>query len=477
MEFSRKDPGHRPTDERLRDFRSVEMRMSEGELLEQAARCMDCGVPFCHGCGCPLGNVIPEFNDHVYHGRWKDALEVLLLTNPFPEFTGRICPALCEGSCVLGINDRPVTIRAIELGIVEKGFESGFLAPRPPPTRHPLRVAIVGSGPAGLAAAHVLNQAGYGVTVYENAAKPGGILRYGIPEFKLEKRVVDRRIDLMQREGIAFETGVEIGADLSFRYLKDRFAATILTGGAREARDLKLPGRELAGIHFAMPYLIQQNMLLGGEYVDPKKLITAKHKMVVVLGGGDTGSDCLGTALRQGARRVSQFEILPEPPRERAASTPWPQWPLIRRDSSSHEEGGERRWNVATEAFVGEGGRIRQLRCATVEWCSPQPGAAPAPKKIPGSEFEVDADLVLLALGFVGPGRNRLVEELGLERDPRGFVKRDSGHMTSESGVFVAGDMSAGASLVVRAMEDGMAAARGVMAFLGTSAPGPVDPG
>jgi glutamate synthase (NADPH/NADH) small chain len=322
---------------------------------------MDCGVPFCHGCGCPLANVIPEFNDHVYHHRWKEALDLLLTTNPFPEFTGRICPAPCEGSCVLGINDQPVSIRQVELAIVEKAFERGYLGPHPPAERRPERVAVIGSGPAGLSAAQFLNQAGFRVTVYENAPKPGGILRYGIPSFKLEKWVLDRRVRLMEEEGVQFETCVEIGRDISLRFLTKRFDALVLTGGAREPRDLKVPGRELRGIHFAMPYLTQQNLRLEGEPVPPDGEIVAKGKNVVVVGGGDTGADCLGTALRQGARRVWQLEILPQPPPTRPASTPWPAWPNILRESSSHKEGGERRWCVNTRRFTGEDGQLRQL--------------------------------------------------------------------------------------------------------------------
>jgi glutamate synthase (NADPH) small chain len=467
LEYQRNEAGYRPVVERVRDFRAVDLRLSEADLRDQAARCMDCGIPFCHGCGCPLENVIPEFNDHVYNGRWKDALDILLQTDPFPEFTGAICPAPCETACVLGINDDPVSIRAIELAIIEKGFAEGYMAPRPPSQRRTEQVAVVGSGPAGLAAAQILNGSGYNVTVYELAANPGGILRYGIPDFKLEKRILDRRIALMSDEGVVFETGVEIGVDISHRYLQDRFDAIMLTGGAREPRDLDVPGRRLDGIHFAMDFLVQQNMLLAGEHVEHDDRITANHKCVVILGGGDTGSDCLGTSLRQGAREVSQFEILPEPPACRAGSTPWPQWPLMRRDSSSHKEGGQRCWSVTTEAFGGKNGCVEYLDCAEVEWVAAQPGARPSPRKISGSEFRVEAELVLLAMGFVGPGPNRMVADLGLEVDQRGFIKHNDNHMTSRSGIFVAGDMSAGASLVVRAIRSGIEAGCGVMRYLG----------
>ena len=460
MEFARKNNDYRPKEHRLKDFNAVAIPMKEKDITEQAARCMNCGIPFCHGTGCPLSNVIPEFNDLVYNNRWRDALNVLLQTNPFPEFTGRICPAPCEASCVLGINEEPVNIKEIELAIIEKGFESGWMKPVLPPVRHKERVAIVGSGPAGLATAHILNRYGYDVIVFEHSKQLCGLLRYGIPNFKLEKWVIDRRIKLMEDEGVRFETGVEVGRDVSRRYLQDRFDAIVLTGGAQEPRDLKVTGRELDGIHFAMDFLSQQNMRLAGEPIDPEQEIIATGKNVVVIGGGDTGSDCVGTSLRQGAKEVYQFEIMPEPPAERAESTPWPMWPLMRRDSSSHKEGGDRRWSITTESFNGDGGCVKELKCAEVEW-----GDA-GPKKIEGSEFTIKADLVLLAMGFVGPGRNRLVAEMALELNQRGNIKCDENHMTSRDGVFVAGDMTAGASLVVRAIEDGKQAAMSVVEYL-----------
>lgn len=471
LNFARKEPDYRPVEQRLKDFHAVELRMTQEDIRRQSARCMDCGTPFCHGCGCPLLNIVPEFNELVFHQRWQEALDILLTTNPFPEFTGRICPALCEGSCVLGINDAPVSIRQIELAIIEAGFERGLISPRPPEVRRPERVAVVGSGPAGLAVAEVLNKAGFSVVVYENAAKPGGVLRYGIPDFKLEKWVLDRRIQLMKDEGVVFETHVEIGHDISHRYLMERFQALVLTGGARLPRDLKIPGRELKGIHFAMPFLIQQNRRLGLEPIAPEEEISAKGRNVLILGGGDTGADCLGTSLRQGAHSVSQFEILPEPPARRDASTPWPMWPLMRRDSSSHKEGGQRRWCVTAEEFLGENGQVRQVRCTEVEWVTAPGSNRPAPKKKPGSEFVVDAELVLLAMGFVGPGRNPLVEKLEIRLDERGFIQRDKGGMTSHPGVFVAGDMTQGASLVVRAIEDGKQVARCVQRYLDSLRP------
>jgi glutamate synthase (NADPH/NADH) small chain len=466
MEFERKNNDYRPKEQRLKDYDAVAIPMEDKDLIEQSARCMNCGIPFCHGMGCPIGNVIPEFNDHVYHNRWHDALNILLQTNPFPEFTGRICPAPCEASCVLGINEEPVNIREIELAIIEKGFESGWMTPVLPAERYKERIAVVGSGPAGLATAHTLNRAGYNVTVFEHSKQLCGLLRYGIPNFKLEKWVVDRRIKLMEDEGVRFESGVEVGNDISRRYLQDRYNIVVLSGGAQEPRDLKVPGRELDGIHFAMDFLSQQNMRLSGESIDLRQEIIATDKNVVVIGGGDTGSDCLGTSLRQGARNVYQFEIMPEPPAQRASSTPWPMWPIMRRDSSSHKEGGDRRWCITTDSFSGNGGFVKELNCAEVEWVTPEKGGRPSPVKIEGSEFTVKADLVLLAMGFVGPGRNRLVAEMALELNERGNIKCDENHMTSRAGVFVAGDMTAGASLVVRAIADGQDTAKSIVEYL-----------
>ncbi len=465
LEVGRKEPGYRPVEERVRDYRAVEKRPTERDLLEQAARCMDCGVPFCHAAGCPVHNIIPEFNDAVYHRKWREALNLLLAGCCFPEFTGRVCPAPCEAACVLGINDDPVTIRQIELSVIEEGFERGYMKPRIPGTRYPESVAVVGSGPAGLAVADVLNRSGYNVVVYENAGRPGGILRYGIPDFKLEKWVVDRRIRLMESEGVTFECDVEIGIDLSYRFLERRFGAVVLTGGARDPRDLPVPGRELDGIHFAMDFLTQQNMRGIGESLESRK-ITAKDRTVVVIGGGDTGADCLGTSWRHGAKYCYQFEILPEPPAERSPDTPWPMWPNKRRDGSSHREGGERRWAVQTKEFLGENGRVTGLKAVEVEWQDPEGTGRAVPVEKEGTEFTVGTDLVLLAMGFVGPGRNRLVEQLDLELDSRGFVRKDDNGMTSTPGVFVAGDMYQGASLVVRAIQDGKETAQGVMRYL-----------
>ena len=466
MEFERHDPGYRPIDERVKDFNAVELRLSDSEVREQAARCMDCGTPFCHCTGCPIENVIPEFNEHVYQGRWKQALDILLEKDNFPEFTGRICPALCEGSCVLGINKDPVTIRQIELSIIEKGFELGYMKPCPPAERKKERVAVLGSGPAGLTIADTLNHAGYWVVVYDADERPGGILRYGIPEFKLGKWVVDRRIKLMEAEGVVFENQVSVGDDISYHYLQNRFDAICLSGGAREARDIKVPGRELKGIHFAMDFLVQQNKRLGGEGGKVGTDILAGDRNVLVIGGGDTGADCVGTSIRQGAKSVTQIEILPQPTPTRAKSTPWPMWPLQLRISSSHKEGCTRRWSVATKEFSGKDGAVQSIRAVEVDWVTPAGGGRPAMVEKPGTEFVIEADLVLLAMGFSGPGRNKIVEGLAIKTEPNGVIWRDKQNMTNIPGIFVAGDMTQGASLVVRAMRDGRQAAAGIAAYL-----------
>lgn len=466
LEYGRKEPGYRPTDERLWDYHAVELQLGYEDLHRQAARCMDCGTPFCHGCGCPLGNVIPEFNNFVYRGNWRQALDILLSTNNFPEFTGRVCPALCEAACVAGINGEPVTIRQIELAIIEKGFESGYMYTGPPGIRLEHQVAVIGAGPAGLAVADTLNRFGYRVTVYDNAKYPGGILRYGIPDFKLEKWVVERRVRLLEEQGVVFETGVTVGEDISYHYLTSRFDAVCIACGAREPRDLPVPGHNLKGIHFAMDYLTQQNKRISGEAVDSSEEIIASGKTVVVIGGGDTGSDCLGTALRQGTNKVYQLEILPRPPAKRPESTPWPMWPDILRTTHAHMEGGEQRWAVMTKEFLGENGVVKKLRCAEVKWQAKQPDQAPAPVEKPGTEFEVEADLVILAMGFTGPGKNRIVEELGIDLDVRGNLRADYRNMTSIKGLFVAGDMAQGQSLVVHAIADGRKAAKGIMTYL-----------
>ena len=444
----------------MRDYRAVERRLSDTDLRNQAARCMGCGIPFCHGAGCPLGNVIPEFNDMAYRGKWREALDILLATNPFPEFTARICPAPCEAACVLELSDgQPVTIREIEKAVIETGFERGYMQPRPPAARTGKRVAVIGSGPAGLAVAHILNQLGNDVTVYDKSHRPGGILRYGIPDFKLEKWVVDRRVQLLADEGVTFESDVTVGVDISYRYLETRFEAVVLTGGAQTPRDLPIPGRELKGIHFAMELLVCQNRKLAGETVPPERDIDAKGRNVLVIGGGDTGSDCIGTSLRQGARSVTQIEIMPKPPEQRdEQATPWPQWPLKLRTSSSHKEGGWRLWQTSATQFLDDGsGQVVAANCVDMDvtFENGRPRFAPRP----GSDFRVEADLVFLAMGFVGPAPNPMLDQLGIARTPQGGIAVDDQHMTSVPGIFAAGDMSRGQSLVVRAMADGRAAA------------------
>lgn len=461
----RKDPGYRNADERLGDYHEVERLLTVSEVRDQAGRCMSCGTPFCHGYACPLANVIPEINELIIENRFEEALEMLLSTHPFPEFTARVCPALCEGSCVRGISDQPVTIRQVEKMIIEKGFEERWVRPRPPQRRRGESVAVIGSGPAGLSAADRLNKLGFNVTVYEKELSPGGLLFYGIPNFKLDKDIVKRRIELMREEGVIFECGVNVGSDISFHYLKRRFSAVLLTGGSRQPCDLNIPGRDLGGIIFAMPFLCAQNKRIAGEPLKPEEDIIAKDKNVVIIGGGDTGSDCLGTALRQGAEKVSQFEILPRPPEVRPGDNPWPLWPRIDRVSSSHLEGGTRRWSVMTKRFEGdEQGKVKKLHCAEVEWVLKNEKHVPL--EIEGSAFTVEADLVILAMGFLGPGPDILADYLGLKRDQQGNILIADNHGTGIPGIFSAGDMARGQSLVVRAMADGKAAAENIAAFI-----------
>ncbi len=464
IEIQRRKPPARPVAERVRDWREVAVALPAADLQDQAARCMDCSLPFCHH-GCPLGNVIPDWNDLVYRDRWRDAFERLSATNNFPEFTGRLCPAPCEGSCVLGINSDPVTIKSIEVAIVERAFDEGWIAARPPVRRTGARVAVIGSGPAGLAAADQLNRAGHLVTVFERSERPGGLLRYGIPEFKLEKRFLDRRLEILQQEGITFLTGQHIGVDVPAAALRQDFDALVLAGGASQPRDLTVPGRELDGIHFAVEYLTQQNRRCEGDEVRHGAAISAAGKRVVIIGGGDTGADCLGTAHRQGAASVHQLELLPRPPDERAPDNPWPQWPLVFRTSSAHEEGGERLFSISTERFSGnDQGRVAALRAVSVAMVR-EDGRVRF-EKVPGSEFDLPTDLVLLAMGFTGPERNGLLADLGVRLTERGTVWRDEQWMTSVPGVFTAGDMQRGQSLIVWAIADGRGAARGVNAYL-----------
>jgi glutamate synthase (NADPH) small chain len=459
MEIPRELPTRRPVAERVNDWFEIYQDFSEEKQKAQGARCMDCGVPFCH-TGCPVNNIIPDWNDLVYRGRWKEAVRRLHATNNFPEFTGRICPAPCEAACVLGINRPPVSIKLIEKSIVERGFDEGWIQPELPQTSTGKRIAIVGSGPAGLAAAQQLCRAGNDVTVYEKADRIGGLLRYGIPNFKLEKQIVDRRLEQMQAEGVKFITGAHVGVNVSVEDLRREFDAILLTGGAEKPRDLNLPGRELKGIHFAMEFLPQQNHVCEGD--DFPGQILATGKRVVIIGGGDTGADCLGTSHRQKALSVDQFEIMPTPPNERSPLTPWPLWPMQLRTESAHEEGGNRNWSVSTVKFSGDKhGNVKQLHALRV-------GAPPKFEPLPDSEFVMDVDLVLLAMGFLGPVTNGMIEQLGLVLDARGNVATDENYMSSVDGVFAAGDMRRGQSLVVWAISEGRKAAAAVHQYLST---------
>jgi glutamate synthase (NADPH) small chain len=460
IEIHRKKHPTRPVEERLQDWREVYLPYPTAELEQQGARCMDCGIPFCHQ-GCPLGNLIPDWNDLVYKDRWHAAIDRLHVTNNFPEFTGKLCPAPCEGSCVLGINEDPVTIKSIEASIIDRAWDEGWVVPNPPENRTWKKVAVVGSGPAGLAAADQLNRAGHSVTVYEKADRIGGLLRYGIPEFKMEKRFLDRRLAVLEAEGVVFQAGVNVGVDLRAARLKEDFDAVLLAGGAGQPRDLPVPGRELQGVHFAMDYLTLQNRRSEGDTVADVDFITAAGKDVIIIGGGDTGADCLGTAHRQGARSVHQLELLPRPPQTRAATNPWPEWPHVFRVSSAHEEGGERLYQVSTQRFSGDAaGRVKALHAVTVEMVQKDGRSQFVP--VAGSEFEIPADLVLLAMGFVGPEKSALLDDLGVTMTPRGNVGRDARWMTNVPGVFTAGDMQRGQSLIVWAIAEGRSAARAI---------------
>jgi glutamate synthase (NADPH) small chain len=464
IEIKRKKHPTRPIEERIRDWREVYLPSATADLQAQGARCMDCGIPFCHQ-GCPLGNLIPDWNDLVYRDRWRTAIDRLHATNNFPEFTGRLCPAPCEGSCVLGINDDAVTIKDIEVAIIDRAYDEEWVRPNPPETRTFKKVAVVGSGPAGLAAADQLNRVGHSVTVFERSDRVGGLLRYGIPEFKMEKRVLDRRLAVMEEEGVIFRAGVDVGTDVPVARLRSDFDAIVLAGGAGQPRDLPVPGRELRGIHFAMAYLTLQNRRCEGDVIPDDQFISAQGRHVVIIGGGDTGADCLGTVHRQGAKSVTQLELLVQPPVDRAPDNPWPQWPNIFRVSPAHEEGGERLYAVSTQRFVGDdAGRVRALQTTKVEAIRKDGRVHVQP--IPGSEFEIQADLVLLAMGFLGPERGALVNDLGLKMTERGNVWRDERWMTSVPGVFAAGDMQRGQSLIVWAIAEGRSAARGVDQYL-----------
>jgi glutamate synthase (NADPH) small chain len=467
LEIEREQPVRRSAEERVHDWFEIYEPFPEEKQREQGARCMDCGVPFCH-TGCPVNNLIPDWNDLVYNGRWEAAIRRLHSTNNFPEFTGRICPAPCEASCVLGINAPPVSIKLIEKNIVERAWDAGWIHPEPPEQASGKRVAVVGSGPAGLAAAQQLRRAGHSVTVYEKNDRIGGLLRYGIPNFKLEKWVLDRRIRQMKEEGVTFITNAHVGVNVPVDELTQHYDAILLCGGAEQPRDLKIPGRELKGIHFAMEFLPQQNRRTEGDPEDKivtsrRHSILASDKRVVIIGGGDTGADCLGTSHRQGPVSVHQFEIMPKPPGERAASTPWPLWPLQLRTEGAHEEGGIRDWSINSLKFTGdENGNVKQLHAIRV-------GPPPKFEPIPGSEFTMDVDLVLLAMGFLGPVRTGMIEQLGLKLDNRGNVETTD-YMTSVEGVFAAGDMRRGQSLVVWAIAEGRKAAAAVDQYLAEAA-------
>ena len=457
LEYTRETPERRPPTERVNDWFEIYNPFPEDRIRQQGARCMDCGVPFCH-TGCPVTNIIPDWNDLVWRGRWKEAIRVLHSTNNFPEFTGRICPAPCEAACVLGINEPAVTIKNIEKTIVDRAWDEGWIVPEPPSSRTGKRVAVVGSGPAGLAAAQQLARAGHLVTVFEKNDRIGGLLRYGIPNFKMEKHHIDRRIAQMRADGVEFEINAHVGGNVPLSDLQRDFDAILLAGGAEHPRDLKVPGRDLNGICYAMEFLPQSNKVCEGDSVPDQILATGKH--VVIIGGGDTGADCLGTSHRQRARHITQFELLPKPPDARAPQTPWPLWPMQLRVESSHEEGGIRDWSVSTVRFSGdEQGNVKKLHAIRV-------GPGPKFEAIPGSEFEMDADLVLLAMGFLGPVRGGLIEELGVTLDNRGNVLTNASYMSSVPGVFAAGDTRRGQSLVVWAIAEGRKAARGVDEYL-----------
>jgi glutamate synthase (NADPH/NADH) small chain len=465
LNIPRKTAGKQDADERTTHYGEFHLRLSADEMREQAARCMDCGVPFCHGTGCPLGNAVPEFIDMVYRGRWREAADLLHQTNNFPEITGRICPALCEAACVNAIDSQPTNIRDIELEIIEKAFEEGWVQPQPPTVLTGKRVAIIGSGPAGLTAAQQLRRAGHKVVTFEKADRPGGILRYGIPDFKLDKAILDRRLEQLRAEGVSFKCEVEVGKDVSVDYLRRRFDAICITVGAMQPRDLTAPGRDLRGVHFALDFLRQNNRRVAGQDITDAEAIVATGKHVVVIGGGDTGSDCVGTSIRQGALSITQLELLPRPPEARAESNPWPQWPLILRTSTSHEEGGARDWSVNTVQFKGQDGRVTAMECVRLEWSKGADGR-PTMTPIAGSEFELPADLVLLAMGFVRPLHDGLLDSLGVEYDPRGNVKVNGEMMTNVPGVFAAGDANTGAWLVVGAIAAGRRMARRVDHYL-----------
>ncbi|HLT74580.1 MAG TPA: glutamate synthase subunit beta [Ohtaekwangia sp.] len=464
MKFNREMPKSRDPKERINDYKEIYLPLEKERVKQQAARCMDCGVPFCHN-GCPLGNNIPDFNDAVYNGKWEEAIRILSSTNNFPEFTGRICPAPCEASCVLSINNSPVTIEYIEKTIAEQAFERGYIKPNPPKSRTGKRVAVVGSGPAGLAAAAQLNKAGHWVTVFERSDRIGGLLRYGIPDFKLEKSVIDRRLRVLEQEGIIFRTNAHVGVNISAAHLRSEFDAVVVCAGASAPRDLPIPGRQLKGVHFAMEFLSQQNKRVAGDRIFSGEIL-ATNKNVLVIGGGDTGSDCVGTSNRHGAKSVTQIELLAKPPQKRNDLTnPWPLWPMVLMTSSSHEEGVERQWAILTKEFVGDNnGRLTGLKVVDIKWGVNAQGKMGF-EEIPGTERILPCELALLAIGFVGAEKGGLVDELKIELDERGNIKSNN-YMTSQEGIFAAGDVRRGQSLVVWAISEGREAARAVDTWL-----------
>ncbi len=459
IEFEREVPTRRPVAERVKDWKEIYEPFPLAKVQTQGARCMDCGVPFCHN-GCPLNNIIPDWNDLAFRDRWRDAIRILHSTNNFPEFTGRICPAPCESACVLGINEPPVAIKTIERTIIDHAWEQGWIVPEPPENRTGKKVAVVGSGPAGMAAAQQLNRAGHSVTLFEKNDRIGGLMRYGIPDFKMEKHHIDRRVEQMKAEGVEFVVNAHVGHNVSIEDLRKNFDAVLLTGGSEAPRDIKAEGRELKGIYFAMQWLPNQNKRVAGDNVKGEFDVLATDKHVIIIGGGDTGADCLGTSHRHKCKSVTQFELMPMPPATRAASTPWPAWPLMLRTESAHEEGGQREWSILTTKFEGDAeGNVKKLHTVKV-------GPPPKFEPIKGSEQVWDADLVLLAMGFLGPVKNGMIEQFGVELDQRGNVKCDEQYMSSVPGVFAAGDMRRGQSLVVWAIAEGRKAARGVDQWL-----------
>jgi len=465
LKVNRKTAEYRPVSSRINDYDEVFMIRSDETSQDQASRCMDCGTPFCHW-GCPVSNLIPEWHTALQSGNWKKAYELLSATNNFPEFTGRVCPAPCEHACVLGINDDPITIRENELAIIEHAFKKGIAKPKPPQERTGRSVAVIGSGPAGLACAAQLNSAGHSVTVFERDHKIGGLLRYGIPDFKLDKSIIDRRVSFMKAEGITFKTDVSVGEKYSVEKLKKNFNAVCLTGGSGTPRDLPIEGRELEGIYFAMDYLAQSNKRAGGEKVSKTESITATGKNVVVIGGGDTGSDCIGTANRQGAQCVVQIELLEKPSDCRTEEYPWPYYPLLLKTTSSHEEGSERHWTVMTKKFIGSNGVVTKLHCVKVEFKQSAENGSPIMREIPNSEFEIDADLVILAIGFIHPEHAGLISDLKLKLDERGNVLTGDNYMSSKKGIFSAGDMRRGQSLIVWAINEGRRTAHYIDRYL-----------